>query len=136
MLTNAKSVHKIEAILKRALRFMLNDYEGSYEDSLKKSGNPGMSLRRTSSLCIEIYKTINYLNPEFMRNLFKFRKTNGAQREKSNEVSFGTKGLRIQCTRVWNALPFHIKSKENLWAFKYVTTFWDGSKCSCCNVFP
>ena len=136
MLTNAKSVHKIEAILKRAFRFMLNDYESSYEDSLKKSGNPGMNLRRTSSLCIVIYKTINYLNPEFMRNLFKFRKTNGAQREKSNEVSFGTKGLRIQCTRVWNALPFHIKSKENLWAFKYVTKFWDGSKCSCCNVFP
>ena len=129
MLTNAKSVHKIEAILKRALRFMLNDYQGSYEDSLKKSGNPGMSLRRTSSLCIEIYKTINYLNPEV-------RKTNGAQREKSNEVSFGTKGLRIQGTRVWNALPFYIKSKENLWAFKYVTKFWDGSKCSCCNVFP
>ena len=39
MLTNAKSVHKIEAIQKRALRFMLNDYESSYKDLLKKSGN-------------------------------------------------------------------------------------------------
>ena len=40
MWTNAKSVHKIEAIQKRALRFMVNDYESSYEDLLKKSGNP------------------------------------------------------------------------------------------------
>ena len=38
---------------------MLNDYEISYKDLLKKSGNPSMNLRRTRSLCIEIYKTIN-----------------------------------------------------------------------------
>ena len=44
MLTNAKSVHKIEAIQKRALRFMLNDYESSYEDLLKKSGNSSKEI--------------------------------------------------------------------------------------------
>ena len=71
MLANAKSLHKIETIPKRALRFMLNGYESSYEDLLKNSGNPSMNLRRTRSLCIEIYKTINNLNPEFMKNLFK-----------------------------------------------------------------
>ena len=81
ILTNAKSVRKIEAIQKRALRFMLNDCESSYEDLLKKSGNPSLNLRRTKSLCIKIYKTINNLNPEFMKNLFKVRKTNRAQKE-------------------------------------------------------
>ena len=35
MLTHTKRVHKIEAIQKRALRFMLNDYEISFEDLLK-----------------------------------------------------------------------------------------------------
>ena len=133
-LTNAKSLHKIEAIQKRALLFILNDYESSYEDLFNKSGNPSMNLRRTRSLCIEIYKTINNLNLEFMKNLFEVRKTNRAQREqykldleipKSNQVSFGTKSLRIQGTRAWNALPLHIKSKENLQAFKYVIKFWD-----------
>ena len=54
ILTNAKSVHKTEAIQKRALRFMLNDCESSYEDLLKKSGNPSLNLRRTKSLCIKI----------------------------------------------------------------------------------
>ena len=71
MLTNAKSVHKNEAIQKRVLRFILNDYESSSEDLLKKSGNLSMDLRRTRSLCIEIYKTINNLNPELMKNLLK-----------------------------------------------------------------
>ena len=72
------------------------------------------------------------LNPEFMKNLLKVRKTNRAQREqyklnleipKSSQVSFGTKSVLIQGPRVWNALPFHIKSKENLQAFKYVIKF-------------
>ena len=116
MLTNAKSVHKIEA-QERALRFMLNGYESSYEDLLKKSGNPSMNLRRTRSLCIKIYKNNNNLNPEFMKNLFKACKTNREQREqyklnleipKSNQVSLVTKSLRIQGPRVWNAVPFHI----------------------------
>ena len=140
MLTSTKSLHKMEAIQERVLRFMLNDYESSYEDLFKKSGNPSMNLRRTRSLCIEIYKTINNLNPKFMKNLFEVPKTNGTQREqyklnleipKSNQVSFGTKSLCIQGPRVWNALPFHNKSKENLQAFKYVIKFWNGSKCSC-----
>ena len=75
-----------------------------------------------------------------MRNLFKFPKTYKVQRQqyklnleiqKSNKVSFGTKSLRIQGPKVWNAWPFHIKSKENLHAFKDVIKFWDGSTCSC-----
>ena len=45
MLANAKSVHKIKATQKRALGFMLNDYESSYEDLSRKSGNPSMNLR-------------------------------------------------------------------------------------------
>ena len=48
---------------------------------------------------------INNLNPEFRKNFFKVRKTNRAQREqyklnleiqKSNQVYFSTKSLRIQ----------------------------------------
>ena len=63
---------------------MLNDHESSCEDLLNKSGNPRMNLRRTRSLCIEIYKTINNLNPEFMKNLFKVQK----QIEKTIQAKF------------------------------------------------
>ena len=63
-----------------------------------------------------------------MKKLLKVPKTNREEKEqyklnleipKSNQVSFGTKSLRIQGPRIWNALPFHIKFKENLQAFKY-----------------
>ena len=67
------------------------------------------------------FHTINNLNPEFMKNLFKVRKTNRAQREqyklnleisKSDQVSFGTKSLRIQDPRVWNALFSKLNPKK------------------------
>ena len=47
---------------------MLNDYESSYKDLLKKSRKPIMNLRRTRSLCIEIYKTILII---YIQNLWK-----------------------------------------------------------------
>ena len=79
-----------------------------------------MNLRRTRSLMHRNLQTINNLNPEFVKNLFKVCKTNRTQREqyklslgisKSNQVSFDTKSLCIKGPRVWKALPFPIKSK-------------------------
>ena len=60
---------------------MLNDYKSSIEELLKKSGNPGMNLTRTRSLCIEVYRTINNLNPESIKNWFEVCKTNRTHRE-------------------------------------------------------
>ena len=66
--SSAQSLNKIENLQKRALRFLLNDYDSTYEDLLEKSGYPNMNLRRT--LCIEICKT---LNPDYMNEIFKPR---------------------------------------------------------------
>ena len=113
------------------LNFMLNDYESSYKDLLKKSRKPSMNWRKTRSVCINIYKDINNFNPEFMEKLFKVCKTNRAQREqyklnlgisKSNQFFFGTKSLCMQGPTVWNALPFNIKSKETFHTFKDVNS--------------
>ena len=76
-----------------------------------------MNVNRLRILCIEIYKTINNLNPEFMRDLFSLRETNRLTREKymlnlslpvHNQVTFGSKSLRVFGPKVWNSLPYHI----------------------------
>ena len=87
-----------------------------------------MNLRRTRSLiikvcktvdnlCIKMCKTVNNLNSKFMKKFLEVGKTKREQREqfklnremaKSNQFYFGTKGLRIQGPRVWNALSFHM----------------------------
>ena len=50
MLANAKSIHKTEAIQKRALRFMLKNNK----DSLKRSGKPSTNLRSRSTYLLKV----------------------------------------------------------------------------------
>ena len=86
-----------------------------------------MNVSNYRSLCIEIFKTLNDINPSFIKGIFKLRMTNRPTREKyklnleipkSTQVRFGTKSLRYIGPKVWNSLPYHIKSSENLTIFK------------------
>ena len=80
--TSAQSLIKIGNLQKRALRFLLNDYGSTYEDLLEEySLYPHINLRRPRTLCIEIYKTLNKLNPGYMNDIFKLRNTDRRTRE-------------------------------------------------------
>ena len=88
-----------------------------------------MKVNRLRSLCIEIYKSINNINPMYMNEIFKLRKTSRAVRgiyklnldvPTINQVSFGDKSLRYHGPEIWNSLPFHTKSFENLEVFKNI----------------
>ena len=74
MFSHKKSVNKIESRNKQALRFLLNDYENYYEELLEKSGKWNMNVQRIRFLCIELYKTINSLNSDFMKITVLFGK--------------------------------------------------------------
>ena len=101
-----------------------------------------MNVNRLRLLCIEIYKTINNLNPEFMRDLLSLRETSRLIREKymlnlnipvHNQVTSGSKSLRVFGPKVWNSLHYHIKSSENLGSFKMIIKHWNGKWCKVCN---
>ena len=81
MFSTAKSLNKIESIQKRPLQFLYNDYSISYEGLLEKAGKEKMNVYRLRNLCVEIYKTINKLNPEFMKNIFKVKENKRVVRE-------------------------------------------------------
>ena len=38
---------------------------------------------------------------------------------------------RFYGPKIWNSLPYHIKSAENLLCFKNLIKSWNGSFCSC-----
>ena len=103
-----------------------------------------INVNRLRILCAKIYKTINNLNPNFMRDLFSWTEANRLVREKNvinlnilvhNQVTFGSKSLRVFGPKVWNSLPYHIKSSENLESFKMIIKHWNGTRCHCkvCN---
>ena len=76
MFSHKKSLNKIESLQKQALRFFLNNYENSNEQLVEKSRESNMNLLPKSSLCIEIYKTISSLNPDFMKKKLEMKKNN------------------------------------------------------------
>ena len=59
MFSNATSLKKIENLQKRALRFLCNNNQLSYEELLDKANSSTMNVKRLSFLCVEIYKTNN-----------------------------------------------------------------------------
>ena len=75
-----------------------------------------------------------------MNEIFKLRKTSRTVRSNDklnldmstvNQVSFGDKSLRYYGSKIWYSLPFHIKSSENLEAFKNIIKNWNGVSCKC-----
>ena len=103
-----------------------------------------MNVNRLRILCIKICKTINNVNPEFMRDLCSLRETSRLIQEEHmlnlsitvhNQVTFGSKSVRVFGSKFWNSLPYHIKSSENLELFKMIIRHWNGTRCSCkvCN---
>lgn len=70
-----------------------------------------MNLRRTKSLCTEIYKTINNLNPEFMRNLPMVYKTNRVQRQQSKLNLEILKSNQVKnMIKIWEGPNFYFDS--------------------------
>ena len=78
---------------------------------LQKAGKETMKVNRLRSLSIEIYKSINNVNPTYMNDIFKLTKTSRAVRSNYklnlevptlNQVSFGDKSLRYYGPKSWN----------------------------------
>ena len=139
MIFHAKSLKKVEALQKRALRFLYNDYNFPLEEIPKKSDKVCMELNRLRYLCIETYRSINNINTSFMKQIFQLRETNRTVRNqrklylsvpKVNQVSYSEKSLRFYGPKIWNSLPLHVKTSENLKTFKDIIKNWNSSTCN------
>ena len=81
------------------------------------------------------------IDSEVLKNeIFELRKTNRAVRNQYklnlevpiiNQVTFGAKSIRYLGPKIWNSLPFHIKSSESLTTFKRIIKIWDMVLCKC-----
>ena len=75
-----------------------------------------------------------------MNDIFKLRNTDRITQEKHklnleipklNQATFGTRSLRSYGQKIWNALPYHIKTSKNVNSFKSIIKCWDGNHCTC-----
>ena len=52
------------------LRILHNDSTSDNNQVLNKSGKVSMEEKRLRNLALEIFKTLNHLNPEYMKEIF------------------------------------------------------------------
>ena len=67
---SSKYSYKIEKIQGRALRLLHNDFASDYAELLKKSVKATMEIKRLRCLALEIFKTVNDLNPYYTKEIF------------------------------------------------------------------
>ena len=138
LFTSKSSISKLENIEKRALRFVLNDYESDYNDILTKANVPGIKIMTLRQLVIEIYKSVTKINPEYLNELslskqctYNLRNVSVLERPKVNTTQFGLKSFKSYGSKIWNLLPNSPKKDICLGEFKNVIKSWNGPNCKC-----
>ena len=59
-----------ELIRKMRMRIVLDDYESDYDIPLRKRGKVIMKIKQLGILASEVFKTVNNLNPNYMKDIF------------------------------------------------------------------
>ena len=92
-------------------------------------------MRKLRNLCKEIFKSLNNLNPVFLKEIFYFKESNrpklNLQIHKINQLRFSTKSIRGLGPKIWNTLPYHIKTFKNNDIFKKNIKNWTVVECKC-----
>ena len=112
---------------KRQLQFVYNDYESGYEELLERAGLSALSLNRLRQLAVEIYKTVNDIGPEYLKEVFSLRKSKYALRGIDNlalekpsikSTTFGSHSLRAFGAQIWDSIPVDTRKAVSLRDFK------------------
>ena len=128
-----RSTNKTASIQKRALRMLFNNYATTYDSLLAKANKPSTEIKRYWTLALEIFKTLNDLNPTYMQDLFYLRSSSARRPNdiavvRTNTNTYGTKSLRSLGPQIWNSLPEHIKTETSLAHFRSMINTWFGKE--------
>ncbi len=128
---------RLEKTQERALRYVLDDYDSLYCTMLENASVSTLYLSRLRILAMEIFKTVNGLNPAYMNSLFLMKESSHDLRQnllvqpKCNSVTYGLRSIRYQGSKIWNCLPECMKNVESVSSFKRVIQKWNGPECHC-----
>ena len=103
---------KINKIQERALRIIYKDAESTYSELLEKDCAVTIHTKNLQLLMTEMYKTINDLNPSFMKEIFCENECNYSLRNnvefvqsRVRSVGNGTECVRFKGPQLWQMLP-------------------------------
>ena len=135
---SAKNIQRVEKIQERALRFVYSDYTSTYPQLLEKSSSCTVEVKCLRAICLEVYKSINNIGPNCIKNLFSQQQSAYSARRpmdlcvpRINQTTFGLKSFRYEAVKQWNSLPENVKCSTDLQIFKRLIKTWDGPACHC-----
>ena len=98
-----------------------NDNEETLDALLQRDGTLTIHKKNLQKLMVEIYKTINHLNPPYMWDLFTkivvvhdFRSKILSKLPPARSQRFGTNSLKFKGSLLWNSLSDEIKAAKSL----------------------
>ena len=127
---------------KRALRILYRDYESSFEELIERDNTKTIHTKNLQKLMIEVYKSLNHLNPEYMWEFFVKKDVQYNLRTKElcklpsvSSQRYGLNSLSFRGSLLWNTIDDEIKVSPSLEVFKKKVRSWNGISCTCfiCN---
>ena len=134
--SRAIKMTKAEKIQEKALRLITENKDMSYSELLKLNNKCSLKARILKILAIEIFKTLNNMNPSYMKEIFNTYTSRKNTRQHLNLNSqsyktkrFGFRSLRVLGPILWNSLPNEIKILNDITKFKMALKNWGNSEC-------
>ena len=134
----------------RALKCVYDDEFSTFQELWDKDQSITIHHESIQYLAIELYKVRSGEGPRLLNDIFQIRdipencvaKSLRSQRDFYNPhnpktVRFGSETLRALGPKIWDAVPFYIKSATSVEAFKRLIKLWIPNECPCrkCQVF-
>ena len=108
----SKSNEKLEIIHFRALKFIFQDFEASYDDLISRADTTTLHLSCLRGLAIESFKIIYGKSPVYLQNFttmkksnYNFRYTNLLDIPRVRSTKYGNNSFGFQAAKPWNDLP-------------------------------
>ena len=132
---------KLEKIQERALRFIYDDHQSTYNALLIKCKMPSLKIRRLQTMAAEVFKILNKQSPSYLSDLINMKMSQYNFRHRNtniprvNTTRYGINSFRYQAAKLWNSIPENIKSTSSYNQFCLLIKSWNGPECKCnaCN---
>jgi len=129
---------KIEKVQKRALRYVISNFESNYVDLLQTCSKSPLYVVRLRKIVELVYRINNgkspsYLNVLFSKNATKriLRSKNDMSLPKFKTITYGKQSLKYTAALLWNDLANDVKDSDSLHSFKHKVKLWAGPNCKC-----
>ena len=136
------SIKLVEKVQEKALRFVMNDYQSTYNELLNNSKRCTLHVARLRVLAVEVFKCVHKMNPKFLNNIvvkkestYEFRDTLKLEVPKFCKIKYGKNTFSYYGPHIWNQIPSSFKKEVDLCIFKRLIATWNGPSCRCTSCY-